>query len=341
MYPYIMTMLSLILIMQVVSKDVGSIRQQLFLVSDMGIEEAYLRTCRSEVSKAHYLDMAKQVHRQEDQEHEMETKETHTHHKSKLKSKAKRPYSLQVPVQCPPDNSRLNLYSILKESPSEQARECSWNKIFLRLLYREYVRTGVLQPGEPEMFLEILHAHQDYIVQHAEENKPDVITTLPVTGRDREILYSLLQGKDHTRPILHLLNFSSKATAKKVNFLFMDTALLYALVDRSEVVLELQQLRLEVWTQIKQKEDALSSKDSQSTLIAWKNRSEFRKDLQLGVEKILSQHGYYDLLHRNVLDFTLGKSGSYLFLLNKNTGREERRWYQYKKDTLDSGEGFF
>lgn len=244
--------------------------------------------------------------------------------------------SLNIDLVRPPNNSRFNLYAFLNEDPELRTGESSWYSMIARFLRNHYFSKGRFASGHPDMERIILNEllnQKEKIIENAESLGVDVLGTLSFADREiAQAMYLLLTGFDDVPSILNYLSYEVKKPGFcKLNFIFIDPDVLEAVVNHDEAYLQLVSLRSKCLDEIMQREEEYRQSKSVKEKPDLKSRTHFKTELTEGVSIILSRYGLTALLNKRIFDFSLGKSGDYIFLVHAETGWVTRYRYTNKR----------
>jgi hypothetical protein len=314
---FLFTLLCLTSLLTVVSFDAAGARKRVAYSKLLEREEVVFSAQQSAISEVVYRDKHKRLSPQMKKEEIcLQEKE-----RDSVTVRQKRYRLLEVPFSRPPNNSRFNLYSLLKESPEDYGDTYSAYSIFSRLLHTLYVQTGIIPQGAEDRVIRALLDQKDIIITRAREQGADSIETLVLPSEEAGWLYAMLKGTKTSRSLLHFLHYEEKNTNKgRLNLLFADPVILQAFVSDPRAYAELEHVRQEVWASARQQELAVKTYGQAAALEFFKTRTDFRTELQDKTQVILHRYDLLVLLNKKVFDYTLGTAGDYIFVLDPENG---------------------
>lgn len=236
------------------------------------------------------------------------------------KSSPKYVKALGVNMARPPNNSRLNLYTLLhKEAPKNLPKEFSLYEVTARLMRDLYSH---------EPFFQQIHGCEyrilDKLIEHKEQTidftTPDQLSTLNFKDETvQNAFYHMVKGTKNATSLLHYITFDkieSITQSRKINLLFADSRIIHAIFPEGNTATQLLIRRAQILDAIECQE---ASRLHLSTDIC-KGRSDLSKDLKQALEEVLSQAGFNAKKYESqVFDYGLGKPGTILFIENSKT----------------------
>ncbi|MBQ8498939.1 hypothetical protein [Chlamydia sp.] len=315
---FIFTLLCLTSLLTVVSFDAVGARKRIFYAKTLEKEEEMFSARESATSEIIYRGKNKRIASLvKKEEHRVQNKE-----RDSVTVRQKRYRLLEVPFSRPPNNSRFNMYSFLKESPENYTDPASAYAIFARLLYTLYVQPGLIPQGAEYRVMHALLDQKDILIARARELGADSIETIVLPPEEAGWLYTMLKGTKTVRSLLHFLQYEEKNTNQgKLNLLFADPIILQAFINNSEAYVELERVRQEVWESARQQELAVKTYGQAAALEMFKTRTDFRVELQDKTQVILHRYDLLPLLNKKVFDYTLGTAGDFIFVMDPENER--------------------
>lgn len=251
--------------------------------------------------------------------------------KSELKPERSSPKyikALGVNMARPPNNSRLNLHTLLHKEPHQDLpEEFSLYQVTSRLIWNLY---------HEEPFFKIVHDAEYRILDKLIEKKeqtihfttPDQLSELNLEDEIlQKVFYQMLKGTKNAPSLLNYITFDKIDTTeqkRKINLLFADSRIIHAIFPEGHTATQLLIRRAEVLDTIEYQ------KASKSELSAtdYKGRRALAKELKLALEEVLNNAGFNARKYEaNVFDYGLGKSGTILFIENSKTHTITREKY--------------
>lgn len=320
---FIFTLLCLTSLVTVVSLDAAGTRKRISYAKLQEKEEVAFSAQQSAISEVIYRDKTKRLSSQA----KRAEPRTQDKERDSVVVRQKRYRLLEIPFSRPPNNSRFNLYSLLKESPENYGDPSSAYAIFARLLQGLYVQSELIPQGAEYRVIEALLAQKDEIISRARELGSDCLETVVLPEEEAGWLYKMLKGTKTTRSLLHFLNYEEKNTNQgRLNLLFTDPVILQAFINDSKAYSELERVRQEVWESARQQELAIKAYGQAAALEIFKTRTDFCTELQDKTQVILHRYDLLSLLNKKVFDYTLGTAGDYIFVVDpENEGVNRSR----------------
>ena len=243
----------------------------------------------------------------------------------------KKARALGVNAARPPDNSRLNVYTLFHKEPSKGLpEEFSLYEVIARTMRALY---------QEELLQEIANAEYrilDRLIEKKEEcaafTSPDQLCEIDLEDADlQKIFYHMLKGTKKSASLLNYLTFEKiddGSQARKINLLFVDPLVLQAIFPKGSAAERLLERRNQILNEIEYQE-AHRLELSQEEC---KGRLELSKDLKKALEEILTSEGLNAKKYKSqVFDCTLSKPGTVIFLEDPFTGRFIREKYTPQK----------
>ncbi len=262
---------------------------------------------------------------------ETEKKEPEEKDKSELKPERSSPKyikALGVNMARPPNNSRLNLYTLLHKEPhSDLPKEFSLYQVTARLMRNLY---------HDEPFFKNVHDAEFRILEKLIDKKeqtthfttPDQLSELNLGDETlQKVFYQMLKGTKNTPSLLHYITFDnieSISPKRKINLLFADPHIIHAIFPEGNVATQLLIRRAQVLDTIEYQEANKSKLSPDSS----KGRRDLSNELKSALEEILKNAGFNAKKYEsNVFDYGLGKSGTVLFIEDSKTHSITREKY--------------
>jgi hypothetical protein len=245
------------------------------------------------------------------------------------KKSSKRVRALGVHAARPPNNGRLNFYTLLHQEPAEKApEEFSLYEVAARLLRILYEKEPICQKTIDFEYL-LLNRLIDKKQQTSSFTTPDELSTLDLEDeRLQNILTTILKGTALSPSLLNHITFdkieSHRVQNRKINLLFADPHLIQAIFPEREIANQLS-LRLQaIWDEIEYQESQRSTLKADEAY----GRRDFSDEIKDVLRETLSTAGLNpDRYESHVFDCTLGKPGTVLFVEDQLTHNLIRQKY--------------
>jgi hypothetical protein len=236
---------------------------------------------------------------------------------------------LNINTSRPPDNSRLNIYTLLHKEPhSHLPKEFSLYETLARLMRSLY--------GNSPFFNEIPQVEYhilDSLIEKKEKTEnfktPDELGTLTFDNpRVQAVFLQMLKGTKEASSLLNYITFdqidSTQTQSRKINLLFADALILKAIFPEGEIVAKLLARREKIWAEIiDQEEHRLERTEDEG-----KRRGQYGDDLEAALEEVLTSEGRdFSKYKTYVFDCTLSEPGNVIFLLDPLTQTLIRQKY--------------
>jgi len=240
----------------------------------------------------------------------------------------KKARALGINAARPPNNSRLNIFSLLHKQPNKDSpKEFSLYEVAARLMRSLY--------KDEDFFKEIALAEYrilDKLIEKKEETvsftTPDQLSSLQFEDDTlQKIFYQMLKGTKKASSLLNFITFDQvkgAEQARKINLLFADPLILKAIFPEESLAEKLIFHRDQIWEEIAYQETyRLETMQDQN-----KGRRDFSNELKKILEDVLISEGLNpDKYKSQVFDCTLNKPGNIIFLEDPHTGRLIREKY--------------
>ena len=244
------------------------------------------------------------------------------------KSKPKYVKALGVNMARPPNNSRLNLYTLLHKEPHPNLpKEFSLYQVTARLMRNLY---------SEEPFFKNVHDAEHRILEKLIEKKeltlhfttPDQLSELNLENEAlQKVFFQMLKGTRNTPSLLHYITFDNiKKTEqkRKINLLFADPHIIHAIFPEGNTATQLLIRRSQVLDTIEHQE----ANKSKISVDNSKGREDLYKELKRALEEVLSSAGFNAKQYKaHVFDYRLSKPGTIMFIEDSKTHTITREKY--------------
>jgi hypothetical protein len=242
------------------------------------------------------------------------------------KAGGKRIAKLNINSARPPNNSRLNIYSLLhKELHDKLPEEFSLYEVLARLM-RSLYKEAPFFAEYPDIEYRLL----DKLIEKKEATThfetPDELCSLSFEDPQlQETFFQMLKGGKHGPSLLNYLTFdkinSTQKPSRKINFLFADPLILKAIFPNETIVEKLLSRREKIWAEI------LYQEEHRLEMNERKGRRDYAEELEKAIEEVLVSEGLDGIKYKtHIFDYTLGEPGTVIFiedLLTKCLRREK------------------
>lgn len=228
--------------------------------------------------------------------------------------RAKKPYApnLNYNTSRPPNNSRLNFYAIIQEG------DYFGYEVAARLIRNLYEKESYFTPHLEYRLLDALMAHKEEMEGFT---YPDELAGIDF--RDTELqsaFYAMLQESTSTPSLLNYITYDAMGSRnqKKVNLLFASPELLDAIFNDVTLCAQLEHLINEMWLNIVQE-------DNQKEISERLTRTKIRQELTRRFDELLGSVRLGNVEAKKFFDFTLGKKGNVVFVIDEQSGALTRK----------------
>lgn len=243
------------------------------------------------------------------------------------KAAAKRIAKLNVNTARPPNNSRLNIYTLVHKEGHEQLPEdYSLYETTARLMRTLYPDLCAELPGAEYFILDKLMEKKK---ESATFETPDELSSLSLEDpKLQELFFRMLKGTKTARPLLHYITFdkidSPRKQSRKINFLFTDPLILRAIFPEPRIADKLLARREHIWQEILEQEKYRLEMAYEEG----KGRAQFGEDLANVLMEVLVSEGRDAQRYKtHVFDCTLSEPGNIIFLEDSQTKEIRREKY--------------
>ncbi len=243
------------------------------------------------------------------------------------KAKNNRIIALGVDAMRPPNNARINFYTLLHHSnPSQEISLYEASARLIRSLY------------EQAPFAQEIYNFEYRILDKLFEKKaatiaftsPEELTTIDFEDPPLQTLfYQMLKGSAKFPSLLNYITFDfielkTNAQTRKINLMFADTLIIRSIFPDNKIAEALINCRDALWSQIAYQE--LNRRQIPRDQL--KGRRAWSTEIKNALKETLLQNGLKPAPYESHLfDCTLGKPGTILFLENPDTHLLSREKY--------------
>lgn len=247
------------------------------------------------------------------------------------KAKKSAPYvkkigKLGINAARPPNNARLNFYTLLHKEPHKNTpQEFSLYETTAQLMRILYSNESFFQQIQDAEYLIL-----DKLIEKKEETltfaTPDQLSTLLFEDENLQSLFiKMLKGTTKAPSLLNYITFdlnSEQEQARKISFLFADPDILRAIFNGNPIAEKLIEQRDQIWEKIDYQEK------HRTQLTTGSNRTDFSTEIKEILDQVLSSANLNSEKYKShVFDYTLGKPGTIIFLKDPLTGNLHREKY--------------
>lgn len=226
----------------------------------------------------------------------------------KVTKKSPAARKLRFDIHRPPNNARLNLYSVIQEE------DPILKQTVVRLLHTLYNKSATYSQDTPERLIHRLIELKDLSKEFGCEEQ---LSTLDLQNEDLQaFFYEILKGGVSGDSLLHYIHYqpSSNRSQRKINILFAPEALLDAFFESKLAADSVKQAVQSCWETINTYQSDINSHDSLT-------RTHIRQQLSAQFDQLLSKADLDADLYRKYFDFTLGKPGDILIIEEPKSGK--------------------
>lgn len=331
MNPYLFTLSFLFLMSLLTSSEMVQHMQER-LEKKCFFESRKLIAMIEEEQEHAHLDQLRQAFQKDDEKKEKKPPDQADREPKEKKAPSKRKSApLRFCCTRPPNNSRLNAYLLLHKPPRNTPKGFSLYEVAARLLRLLYQNEEFFQ-RVPDIEYRILDALISKKEETLEFSTPDELSAISLEDETlQSAFYQMLRGTKRSASLLNFLTFDQgekgpiKGQRRKINLMFADPMLLYAIFPDGHVADEILRVREKIWKEIFEQEAYRNEWPPEKI----KNRKAFKGDLERGLTEILSQQGLSAKKYKSsVFDLGLGELGSIIFLEDQVMGKLERQRYK-------------
>lgn len=234
--------------------------------------------------------------------------------------------ALGVNAARPPNNSRLNFYTLLHKEPHKGLpKEFSLYQVTACLMRSLYGKETFFQTPDVEYHL------LDKLIEKKEAapfTSPDQLCELDLEDENlQKVLYHMLKGTQSAPSLLNYITFdpiNSTCQARKINLLFAPSAIIHAIFPEGNIAEQLLARRDSILAAIEFQE----ANRLKLPIEACKGRMKFKKEIKQVIDEILTDAGLQPKKYlEQVFDYGLGKPGTILFIKHDKTGFVTREKY--------------
>jgi hypothetical protein len=245
----------------------------------------------------------------------------------KSKPYTKKARALGVNAARPPNNSRLNIHTLLHKAPNKQLpKEFSLYEVcakVMRALYKDESFFCEISDAEYHILDKLIEKKQETL----HFTTPDQLGSVHFDDEAlQKIFYHMLKGTKNAPSLLNYLTFDPIDTgqARKINLLFADPLIIKAIFPEGETAKKILARRDKIWEEIAyQEEHRLELVQAEG-----KGRQAFWDEIKKALEEVLASAGLKAEHYKSqVFDCTVGKPGSVIFLEDPHTGHLTREKY--------------
>lgn len=224
--------------------------------------------------------------------------------------------SLGVDLHRPPNNARLNVFLLLKEDPKDRSSPISRYELMAKLmrkLYSNYPFFNEIENAEYKIINKLIECRE----ATAKFRTPDELATLVFDDPQlQQLFYLMLKGPSGAPSLLHYISFfeNNQGEQSKINFLLAPRVIVEVILDSSPLVEELIEIRKNHWKAITYQETHRKEVPKERAIGRESFKTEFKKE----IEGLLLRHGFSSEIVE-LFDFSLGKSGDFLFIDDATT----------------------
>ena len=239
----------------------------------------------------------------------------------------RRARALGVNAARPPNNARLNLYTLLHKKPSNDLpKEFSLYEVVAELIRSLYSDDTFFKdnPGVEYLIL-------DKLMEKKEESKnfttPDQLGGLDFEDdRLQAIFYQMLKGTKNSPSLLNYITFDNIKSGhdRKINLLFVAPIVMHAIFPQGHIAEQLLAGRDQIWAEIAYQEAQRLELNKEKC----KGRRDFSEKLTEALEAVLTSVDLKSAKYKSqVFDCTLSEAGTVIFLEDPTTGALIREKY--------------
>lgn len=238
----------------------------------------------------------------------------------------KRAKALGVNAARPPNNSRLNFYTLLEKEPNiSLPKEFSLYEVTARLMRALYKEEDFFKPGVEYRLLDKLLEKKEEALSFT---TPDQLCELSFDDESlQRVFYLMLKGTKKSPSLLNYITFDSihgTEQARKINFMFVDPIIIHAIFPEGNTADLLLAKREAIWAEIEYQECNRGTIPKE----AYKGRQLFSDDTKNALVDILTAAGFKAEKYKSqVFDCTLNKPGTVLFIEDSTTHLVSREKY--------------
>lgn len=234
-------------------------------------------------------------------------------------STSKYPKALGVNMARPPNNSRLNVFNLLHKQPHKNLPEefCLYD-VMVRLMYSLYNQEPFFEKAHdaPRRILDTIIAKKALTTHFT---APDQLSELDLEDEAlQHIFCQMLKGTHSAPSLLNFITFdtidSPQTQSRKINLLFADPRILYAIFPDGTTADQLITMREQLLETIEYQKLRKAQYDTS------KGRRDYALELKQKLTDILLAGGFNaEKYASHVFDYSLGKAGTIMFIENSKT----------------------
>lgn len=242
--------------------------------------------------------------------------------------------SLNINLDRPPNNSRLNLYLLEHSEKLKIKKEVAY-EIAARLIRILYEAAYFFEPGCEYLVLDEVLNNKNLEAC----TWPDDLAALTFDDpKIQRIFYLMLKGEDSTFPLLHFIEFDknvkSRGRSLQINLFFASPLLLKAIFNNDPLTQKIIDIRERIMAEIICQEESRKNLDKENA----RGRRDFSQRFQEECCFAFNDYHFETEEYLKFLDFTLGESGDTLFILDETTGIFKRERLATKRKTSSHAE---